>query len=202
MTITLTTQEKSDAIALTEKSLAEFAKYHGHYPNKTGTHVVGKLGEIAAERWLKERIKNQPKTIMPFFRDEAVLSSWGDCDIVAKNEESNKHLKIEVKTWRKVFWQKYGRCVAEKQIGNVLAKGGLILWVVVDGVPQLETLEEMKNALEKATVEADVLGFNKVSDFQNVLPVATGPTHNRIINRQIKSEDVRGCAFLVEWLAK
>lgn len=78
MTITLTTQEKSAAAALTEKSLAQFAKYHGHYPNKTGTHVVGRLGEIAAERWLKGLIENQQKTIFPFFRDEAVLSSWGD----------------------------------------------------------------------------------------------------------------------------
>lgn len=119
--ITLTEAELARAEVLAEATFQIFKSYGGHYTNHKRSHLRGKIGEIAAARWLDER----SITVDGAFEDQSRIS---ECDIVV----SPPGARIEVKTWGSEFWSEMGRCVAVAQLEKIQAKADLILWGTTD----------------------------------------------------------------------
>ncbi len=125
-TITLTEAELDRAEVLAEATFQMFKSFGGHYTNSKRSHLRGKIGEIAAARWLVER----DLAIDEAFEDQSRINA---CDIVVSTPGvSAPGTRIEVKTWGAEFWGTLGRCVAVGQLKKIREEVDIILWGTTD----------------------------------------------------------------------
>ena len=149
--------------------MARYGDNRGYYANKLRTHLVGRLGEIAAEAWLSRCLKGY--RLVPAFRD---LSRDKDCDIELR--VSHRVARVEVKTWSEQHWPELGRCVAVGQLDALRAKAAVILWCI----------------LANGDAEVTIAGWNLLSDLDGLEPVWTGPPSRRKVhNLQMPLERLR-----------
>ncbi len=176
-TITLTGAELDRAEVLAEATFQMFKNFGGHYTNSKRSHLRGKIGEIAAARWLVEH----GLAIDGAFEDQSRISA---CDIVVSTPGiSAPGTRIEVKTWGAEFWDTMGRCVAVGQLKKMRLKADIILWGTTD---------------EHTVV---LRGWSTVDDVA-VWPVRmTGPAQGRKVeNLQGEEEDLRPMSALLGFI--
>ena len=96
--IELTEREKQIARQLAQQTYEKYGAREGHYRNLLSSHLVGRMGEIAAlEFFGSNNLNPVAKFHDPQFDNE--------CDIVTRAG------RCEVKTWSYDYWETYGRCV-------------------------------------------------------------------------------------------
>jgi hypothetical protein len=158
---------------LAETSYNKFANSRGYYRNTPNSHIVGKIGEIAAESWLKS-------AHLPVFSlyDDATQAQSADLEIAG--------IRIEVKAWTHDWWADWGRCIAVGQLAALREKSDCVLWVSA-----------------KVTVDSALVFFHGWSTVREVeqAPVRwTGPTGRKVKNHQLNQESLRDAAELLEAL--
>ncbi|AUS02689.1 hypothetical protein NVP2275O_108 [Vibrio phage 2.275.O._10N.286.54.E11] len=153
------------ATKLAEESYNKYSKlvikkkspYHQNNPK---SHLVGKIGEVAAGNAFMElkQMLGWTYTIDQVYLDPARDSS---CDIVINN------VRIEIKTWRPSDWSKYGACVAERQAVKMAKKADVVVY----------------GTYNNCTNEYELKGWNSMKDIMNVTPQLTGPSGKQVLNR-------------------
>ncbi len=92
----------ADGQALALRTFEMFANNRGFYNNTQNSHLRGKIGEIAAQRWLEAaRLE-----VEALFRDD---SKARDCDLVARKSVT---IRLDVKTWDMRYWHDKSRFIA------------------------------------------------------------------------------------------
>ena len=149
---------------LAQKSFAKWQDVQGHYRNSINSHLVGRYGEVGAERYfLNNGLPVQPNFYN--FDNDAL------CDI------DTPLGRCEVKTWTFDFWQDWGRAISYSQLPYLKEKADFILWCGVK---------------EKAEmVRVHIFGWNLVSEIESVAPRLMGPSANQINNYQLQLDAVR-----------
>jgi len=149
---------------LAQKSFAKWQDVQGHYRNSINSHLVGRYGEVGAERYfLNNGLPVQPNFYN--FDNDAL------CDI------DTPLGRCEVKTWTFDFWQDWGRAISYSQLPYLKEKADFILWCGVK---------------EKAEmVRVHIFGWNLVSEIESVAPRLMGPSANQVNNYQLGLESVR-----------
>ena len=138
----------------------------GYYRNTSNSHLVGKLGELAAESWFHE-LGHEVKSL---FRDPSLEA---DADLILGA------LRIEVKTWSDQYCAKWGRCIAIGQLSSLKGKSDLILWCTV----------EFDEPLRTSVV--NIRGWNFSADVGSWKQLWTGPTGRPVNNYQGQDSDLR-----------
>jgi hypothetical protein len=118
--VSLDEEEVAEATRLADATYALFRNHPGYYRNLRGSHLRGKLGEMAVAKWATAL----GFEVKPLFRDITLTSRE---DVVIGN------LRVEVKTWDHATWTDMGRCVTPGQLGSLRRKADAILWCSVDG---------------------------------------------------------------------
>ena len=153
-------------------SIEKWSQRDGYYNNRLASHLTGKLGELATEKYLLE---NGFKLDSHFrFPERENL-----CDIVVKIKNYSQVRRLEVKTWSASYWMELGRCIAVDQYPILKKKADLVLWCVLAPVDMDElikspsplvvsltgwsTVEEVSGAAVKATGSG---GMRKVTNYQ------------------------------------
>lgn len=176
--IILTDDEVSEAKSIADETLRRFGGQQGHYTNTRNSHVRGKCGEIACDRWLQNNAVN----VTAAFRD---ISKINGCDIIASGA---KTLRLDVKTWDTRYWAEMGRCVAVGQIDSLRQKADAIVWCI--SPPVLE-----------AGMKIDIVGWNTIDDVSRARRLMTGPKGRRqVYNHQVDQSALRSCAGLLDTL--
>jgi hypothetical protein len=161
------------ARGLAEATYERYKGQPGHYRNLRRSHLVGKLGEVAVERWA------QSHDIEP---DAAYRNAdrENEADLIVGDRG------IAVKTWRPTTWPEMGRCVTPQQIGGIQKKPKAIVWVVVDD--------------EVDPIRVEIPGWSTPAEVAATTLRATGPLYKPIMNHQIDADQLRDPAELVELL--
>jgi len=102
--ITLDQDALQWAVHAADESIARWGARPGHYRNQLTSHLVGRLGEVAAERFFQER-GLAVRAHFHFPEREAM------CDL----EVIKPPLRLDVKTWSTAYWNDLGRSVAVNQ---------------------------------------------------------------------------------------
>lgn len=173
--IVLTPEEVADAKAMAAETFARYRAQSGHYRNLERSHLVGKLGEVAVEKWLRSEGFDPD----PAYRDQA---RDREPDILIREQG------VEVKTWRPETWDKWGRCVTPAQARGMQKKSDAIVWAVAD------------DEAEPVTVE--LVGWSTLEDVVATEPRATGPEYRPIVNHQLPAEAVRDLRELSQTLTE
>lgn len=167
----LTTRQVEDASVLGEKTFGRYRKRAGRYPNLRRSHILGKLGEVAVERWLGE----EGIDVDPAFRDSKRAS---EADILIDG------FGVEVKTWRPATWDSWGRCVTPEQMPVIDTKASAVVWVVADD--------------EATPVGVEIMGWSTPGDLVDREPILTGPPYRKIRNHQVEVDEIRPLGDLLE----
>jgi hypothetical protein len=118
--VSLTEDEVAEAKRLADATYALFKSRRGYYPNTPGSHLKGKLGEVAVAKWATAL----GFEVRPLFRDISLTSRE---DVVIGS------VRVEVKTWDHTTWTDMGRCVTPGQLRGLRGKADAIIWCSVDG---------------------------------------------------------------------
>ena len=146
----------------------KFQKVAGHYNNTLDSHLKGKLGEIAVEKYLLST--RGADVIDSAFRD---ISRDLECDIYSKN------VRIEVKTWTRKFWRELGRCISVEQLPKLSKKADVVIWCVVEPEKHDER-------------EVSLVGWNWVNEIEQAPRRYTGPHGGRQVdNHQLDESQIR-----------
>ena len=158
---------------LADASYIKFANSHGYYRNTPNSHIVGKIGEIAAESWLKS-------AHLPVFSlyDDPTRVQSADLEIAG--------IRIEVKAWTHDWWADWGRCIAVGQLAALREKSDCVLWV------------SAKTTVDSALVF--IHGWSTVPEVEQAPIRWTGPNGRKVENYQLESEGLRNAAKLLEAL--
>ena len=173
ITIDLTPDELEAARTLAAATFAKYRGRAGHYRNLERSHFLGKVGEIAVEKWLASEN----------LRAEAVYADPArdaDSDLVVSGEG------IEVKTWRPATWDEWGRCVTPAQAPGIAQKSSAIVWTVADD--------------EADPVVVEIKGWSTPDDVLATEVRATGPAYRQVANHQIEPGKIRPAADLLRRL--
>jgi hypothetical protein len=172
------------AIAAAEASLARWGSAPGHYRNQWASHLVGRLGEVAAEQFFASR----GLVVLSHFRfpEREAL-----CDIELAA------LRFDVKTWSAAFWNDLGRCAAVNQMPVLERKADGILWCVLH-----ENASLSKDAwLAKASVRVALRGYSTLADIRQSPVRLTGrPGMRQVRNHQVAEKDIRRLDALIPTL--
>ncbi len=171
MNITLSRQQVEEAHQLACRSVARWAGVRGHYNNRLRSHVIGRIGEIAAATWLQD----VGLTLTRHYLDPTAERL---CDIEVNQADSGV-VRIEFKTWAAQYWPDLRRCIAIDQYDALCQKCDLVLWCVLPSpIPVIEateydtytidtgrwsTLEDIKTAPQRWTGRASM---RKVHNYQ------------------------------------
>lgn len=155
---------------LAGQTLSRYQESSGHYRNTPNSHLIGRLGELACEKWMVERAPTES-----IFRE---LARENECDILFDR------IRVEVKTWQDVFWGKWGRCIAVKQMHSIRKKADVVVWCSTDGILNGQARVELR-------------GWNPISDLDSVTPVWTGPEGKQVHNYQLSESQLRSVATLL-----
>ncbi len=154
------------------QSHQRWAEKAGHYPNKLGSHLLGKVGELAVGRFLqRHQIDFAPHFQHPEREKLSDLEANG--------------VRIEVKTWRARYWDDLGRCIAVNQREQLEAKADVIVWCVV-------TVEE------KTIQQIAIAGWSDLADIWGAPVRKTGKgTMRKVENYQLGSDNLRPLGKLI-----
>ncbi len=170
--IPLTIEDAAWAIDSAKSSIEKWSEREGYYNNRLASHLTGKLGELAVEKYLLE---NGYKLDSHFrFPDRENLS-----DIVVKLRGYSRIRRLEVKTWSANYWAELGRCISVEQYPDLKKKADIILWCVAglkDVEPLLKDPQELKVSLAGWSTVAEITnapvkdtgigGMRKVKNYQ------------------------------------
>ncbi len=123
--IPLTVEDTAWAVDSAKSSIEKWSERDGYYNNRLASHLTGKLGELAVEKYLLE----QGYKLDSHFRfpERENLS-----DIVVKVRGYSRIRRLEVKTWSENYWAELGRCIAMEQYPILKKKADIVIWCVVD----------------------------------------------------------------------
>jgi hypothetical protein len=157
-------------------SFERWESQQGYYNNRLNSHLKGKLGEIAVEKFLLDR-KMKLDSHFRFSNRENLA------DIVVKIKGYKKIARLEVKTWSKNYWQDLGRCIAVDQYPDLKKKADMIIWCVLDEKQILDAPVPVKVLLA---------GWSKMEEVLNAPITLTGLNNMRKINNyQLAESDLR-----------
>ena len=162
--------EIARARQLAELTHAKYADRPGHYRNLLSSHLVGRIGEIAALEYLARR-RLDP---VPYFHQLDMDSS---CDI------DTAAGRCEVKTWSWEHWESWGRAIAAGQLPSLQQKADFILWCA------------LKDPDGRARVR--IMGWSMVADITGS-PEWMGPAEHQILNYQLKESELRDLDSLID----
>jgi hypothetical protein len=176
--IELTIEDVQWAAHAAQSSFSKWTGQEGHYDNRLNSHFKGRLGEVAAEKFL---LCQNLKLDSHFrFLDRENLS-----DIVVKINGYRKICRVEVKTWSNAYWQELGRCVSVDQYPDLQKKADVIIWCVVDVLDMKEIVKT------PATVNAAVVGWSRMDDISKAPIKLTGSGGMREVeNYQLDDKDM------------
>lgn len=157
MQIILDERDLFVAEELSQATYNKYKDYEGHYRNLASSHFIGRLGEMAVDKFFRTIYTN----IEPHFIDE---NEDQLCDITTDG------IRWDVKTWRSTFWDTWGRAVSAQQLELLQKKADRIAWASVD--------------LDDPSV-VTIHGWNKVSDIPQYEPVWMGPVGKQVFNHQV-----------------
>jgi hypothetical protein len=169
--IVLSSEEYEHALALSEATLATFRGHRGYYRNTSNSHLVGKVGEVAAASWFEDA----EYSVVRLFEQ---LGQEQQCDLLCDGR------RIEVKTWSARWWPMWGRCVAVGQLPALAAKADFVLWVTAD--------------IADATAAVRLQGWSSIDDVHTAPIRWTGPSGKEVQNHQLDAADLRPIAQLLE----
>lgn len=177
--ILLETSDVKWAVNAASASIEKWAGQAGYYNNRFDSHFKGKLGELAAEKYLLE---NGHK-LDPHFR---FLDRENLCDLVIKIKRYTEVRRLEVKTWDAKYWPELGRCISVEQYPDLKKKADIILWCVID-LKDVETL--LKNP---QGVTVSLTGWSTIAEITNAPVKDTGIGGMRKVrNYQLLETDLR-----------
>ena len=162
------------AQSMASESYSRYEDSDGHYNNTAHSHLIGRLGELAVEKWLQDKCPDYERryewewaNIDPAFRSPYREHEY---DI------SFEGVRYEIKTWSLRFWLELGRCVSESQMPYLLPKAERIIWCSYDGIDSV-TLH----------------GWNTTLEVSRVPTKPTGPAKGRkVINHQMPLRMMHG----------
>jgi hypothetical protein len=155
-------------------SFERWESQQGYYNNRLNSHLKGKLGELAVEKFLLDQKLKLDSHFR--FADRENLA-----DIVVKVKGYNKIVRLEVKTWSHNYWQDLGRCIAVDQYPALKKKADMIVWCLVD----------VQNVLD-APVNVLLAGWSKIEDVLKAPIKLTGKDNMRKVNNyQLAESDLR-----------
>jgi hypothetical protein len=167
--VPLSESDVAEATAMGNATHAEWQSRPGHYPNRLKSHVLGKLGEVGVEIWLR----SQGYEVDPAFRD---LTRQAEADLIVTAH------RLEVKSWDVSTWDDMGRCIRPTQVQALTRKADSIIWTVVD-----RTSEDVRVVIQ---------GWSSMADVQAAPVRVTGPPHLRLENHQLDVDELRDVASL------
>lgn len=175
----LTASDVKWAIDSASASIGKWSGQAGYYDNRINSHLKGKLGELAVEKYLLE---NGHKLDSHFrFPDRENLS-----DLVIKIKKYTVVRRLEVKSWDAKYWSELGRCISVEQYPDLKKKADIILWCVVD-LKDVDAL--LKNPQE---VAVSLAGWLKIEEISSAPIKNTGiGGMRRIRNYQLQETDLR-----------
>jgi hypothetical protein len=162
--IDLESEEVDAARRLAEATYERFRSEAGHYRNLPRSHLIGKLAELAVEKWLRAAGLDPD----PAFRDPDRV---GESDVVVHAAG------IEVKCWRPETWAEWGRCVTPGQIRTIKRKSEAVIWAIVDD--------------EASPIHVDIVGWNTPEEIGATDVRATGPDYRPVMNHQVAVDALR-----------
>lgn len=163
------------AKALALETFEKFQGFPGFYNNTVDSHLKGKLGEIAVEKYL-ESLRSEVQ-IDSVFRD---TTRDQECDLIAGR------LRIEVKTWTRKYWSNLGRCIAAGQLPRLVAKADVIVWCVSE-IPTV------------SACQIEIVGWTRTDEIHLSPRRLTGPAGRRQVdNFQIDEAEIRPIDMLPE----
>ena len=147
-------------------SFERWESQQGYYNNRLNSHLKGKLGEIAVEKFLLDQKLKLDSHFR--FADRENLA-----DLVVKIKGYNKIARLEVKTWSLNYWQDLGRCIAVDQYTVIKKKADVIVWCLLDE----------KQILDASTpVKVILAGWSKIEEVVNAPIKLTGKDNMRKVN--------------------
>ena len=149
------------AIQSASASIKKWSRQTGYYNNRFDSHFKGKLGELAAEKYLLEKGYKLDSHFR--FPDRENLS-----DLVIKIKRYTEVCRIEVKTWDARYWFELGRCIAVEQYSDLKKKADVILWCVID----LKDVEMLLENPKEVTVS--LMGWSKIEEIATASVKDTG----------------------------
>ena len=176
--ITVDRTEVEWAIEVARRSIAKWVDHEGYYTNRIESHLKGKLGELAVEKYLLEA----GHAIDSHFRfaDREKLS-----DIVVKIRKYAQVCRLEVKTWSRNYWAELGRCIAVEQYPDLKKKADLIVWCVLDAVNVADLLTT------PAHVTIALTGWSRIGEIASAPVKDTGTGKMRKVkNYQFAESDL------------
>lgn len=155
------------AVRLADASYQRFAQHNGHYRNMRSSHLVGKLGEVAVDKYFSSL---QPRRI--------VQSHYRDPDMEALCDLTFGQTRIEVKTWSAEYWAEWGRCVAVAQMDTVQRKADVIVWC------------------SEQSPTVSIHGWSTPDELARVPAKLTGPAGHRVLNHQLSVDKLHNTEYL------
>ncbi len=125
MEIPLTVEDAAWAVDSAKASIEKWSERDGYYNNRLASHFIGKLGELAVEKYLLEKGYKLDSHFR--FPERENLS-----DIVVKVRGYFRIRRLEVKTWSENYWAELGRCIAVEQYPILKKKADIVIWCVVN----------------------------------------------------------------------
>lgn len=176
------------AVSAADESIARWISAPGHYRNQWTSHLVGRLGEVAAEQFLTKR--SVPLQAHFRFPEREAL-----CDIEIASDK--KSTRLDVKTWSATFWPDLGRCVAMNQLPVIERKADGILWCILR-----ENAGWPKDIwLKRPSVGVSLVGYSTLADVRRSPISLTGrPGMRQVQNHQLAEKDIRPLDELVSSL--
>ncbi|MGY1713084.1 hypothetical protein ACI78R_01365 [Geodermatophilus sp. SYSU D01106] len=162
--IRLTPEQVEEAQEMGAKTFERWQRHRGHYRNLYGSHVRGKIGEIAVEEWAH---RQGIAVVESIFRDP---SREREADLLLGSA------LVDVKTWDASGWPEWGRCVAPTQLPALRRKATLLVWCYVE---------------EHRYVDVTVAGWNTLDEIAATALRPTGPAGREVLNHQLPDSEVR-----------
>jgi hypothetical protein len=171
--VELAPEESSLATSLAEATHQRYSGASGHYRNLPRSHLLGKLGETAVEKWLRSEGFDPD----PAYRDP---EREREPDLLVDGRG------IEVKCWRPDTWTEMGRCVTPAQMPGMQKKIQSIVWGIVED--------------EREPVGVELAGWSTPDEVAATETRPTGPKYKPIMNHQMDLESLLDLADLVALL--
>lgn len=171
--VRLDAEDMALAHHLADETYATFAASRGYYRNTPASHVMGKIGEIAMDRWLTAHgWRVDPLYTAP----EQVRSA--DLEVAG--------IRVEVKTWDDRWWTVWGRCVAVGQVPALREKCDSVVW--------------LSTTPAKDSAVVHLHGWSTVADVEQAPVRWTGPKGRQVQNHQLDAEELRDPASFLDLL--
>ncbi len=164
--VTLDQADLEVAFQLANSTFERYKNLYGYYNNTPNSHLKGRLGELAVQKYLL----GLGVALDPVFRD---LTRDKECDIDVVG------CRLEVKTWSAVHWLDLGRCIAARQLPALSAKADAIVWCTTSFDGGVEA-------------EIQIEGFSFVDSISSAPRLFTGTELGRKVdNFQVENHRIR-----------